>query len=265
MKIKLNMIYVIIAATNIVLLSYADSALAQYNYYTSASFYHNTNTYPIIKFNQYTNNQYVDNDEKAKSHAATKQRLDAKPAARPSKPSASANNNPLPYSRDRALSAKIREDFLADFAKQMPDVAADMRVTTERTDLVQVVAGLAQLQGLDSSAMENLMAFWYGQAWAIVHQKPLPTPQQYQGIAQQLRLSVVKSTEWRNMSNEKRQMLFEQLAYPLFVQKANYEAYLRQGKREHIARMASGTQEGLKKIGLDLQNLRLSDNGFIGL
>ena len=66
------------------------------------------------------------------------------------------------------------------------------------------------------------------------------------------------------MNDKQRQEFIEQLAYPLIVQKANYQAYLKQGKKDSIARMAAATQEGLKKIGLDLRNLKLSDNGFIG-
>jgi hypothetical protein len=112
--------------------------------------------------------------------------------------------------------------------------------------------------------MEGMMALWYGQAWAIANQQPLPSKQQYQGIANQLHTSVQNSPKWSQMNNRQRQEFIEQLAYPLFVQKANYQAYLKQGKRDSMARMAAATQEGLRKIGLNLQNMKLGDNGFIG-
>jgi hypothetical protein len=177
---------------------------------------------------------------------------------------ASANNNPLPYTRDKALSAQIREAFLRDFAKQMPDAVDDIREITEKTDLVQAMAGSAQLSGLDSGTMEGMMALWYGQAWAIANQQPMPSKQQYQGIANQLYTSMQNSPQWSQMNNKQRQEFIEQLAYPLIIQKANYQAYLKQGKKDSMARMSAATQEGLKKIGLDLRNLKLSDNGFIG-
>ncbi len=236
------------------------SACAQYNYSMSSSFLYNQNTYPKINFSHY--NYDEDGEDTTARTAKTKPNVRITYLKNTS--AASANNNPLPYTRDRALSTKLREEFLADFTKQRtPDSVDEMRAATENTDLVQVIAGFIQLQGLDSGALENLMAFWYGQAWAVANQKPLPTALQYQGIAIQLRISIAKSADWKNMSNEKRQRIFEELSYPLFIQKANYQSYLKAGKKDSMARMASATQEGLKKIGLDLQNLQLSDKGFI--
>jgi hypothetical protein len=260
--------------------SLATPGLAQnYNYYQSPSFLQSTVTLPISNANQAIANNARDNLKKLgaggssakKTAPAAERQTTSAPPSRAMSPEdyrrrASPTNNPLPYTRDRALSAKIREDFLQDYAKQMPSDVASMRESTAQTDHVQIIAGVVQLQGIDSGAMEGLLALWYGQAWAIAHQKPLPTPQQYQGIANQLRTTMMQSSEWKNMTNAQRQTLFERLVYPLFVQKANYQAYLKQGKTDAMARMASATSEGLKKTGLDLQSLRLTDNnGFAGL
>jgi hypothetical protein len=246
-------------------------AKGQYNYYNSSSFLFNQYNYPkIINYPR----EYDDDKPSRRSTQASKPaKPEAKQEAKSEAPAAfakattkaNATNNPLPYTRNSALAKKIREEFLADFAKQRTEETVnDVRELTEQNDFVQVIAGYILLQGLDSAAMENFLAFWYGQAWAISQQKPLPTAKQYQGIAVQLKKSMAKSESWSNMSNEKRQTYFEQLAYPMFIQKANYQAYLKQGKTEAMARMASATQEGFKKMGVDLQKMRLSDEGFSG-
>lgn len=178
---------------------------------------------------------------------------------------ASANNNPLPYARDLALSAKLREEFVVTYAQDRPDAATDMRNMMQQNDLVQVMAGFIQLQGLDSGSMENLIAFWYGQGWAVANQKPLPTAQQYQAIAAQVQRHFDKTSTLKNMGNAARQTFFEQNAYALFVTKANYEVYLRKGKTDVMARMAVATQEGFKKMGLDLKNLQLTNRGLVPL
>ena len=165
-----------------------------------------------------------------------------------------------------SLSAQLRDEFLADFTKQMPPAdAADLRELLQKNDLVQVTAGMVQLQKLDSSAMESVLAYWYGQSWAIANQKPLPTAQQYAGIAEQVKVSMAASGYWSNLNNDKRQRAFEQLAYPLVVQRANYQAYLKQGKNEAIGRMSGATQAGMKKIGLDMRAMQLSDAGLLPL
>jgi hypothetical protein len=235
---------------------------AQYNYYQSGGFAFNQFNYPPIGNQQYKKPR----GDGASSNANARAASAASASSKPTSARASANNNPLPYTRDKALSNKLREEFLQDFTKQMSATdGVEMRAMLEQADFVQVFAGYAQLQGLDSGTMEGLMAFWTGQSWAVANQKPLPTPQQYQGIAEQLRASLVQSPDWSRMNNEQRQMFFERLAYPLIVQKANYQAYVKQGKGDALLRMANATQAGLKQRGLDLQRLRLIDSGFAPL
>jgi hypothetical protein len=236
----------------------ASAQVPVYNFYTSPTFYHNQTTYPQIT--------YPSSSTSSKSTTSSTTTKPKAPVASPkSTGRVSLDNNPLPYKRDRALSAKIREEFLAEYAKQVPDEAAEMRMTAERTDFVQLIAAYAQLEGLNSGTMEGLMAYWYGQAWAIAHRKPLPTAQQFQGIAEQLRSSNAQSGKWSKMNNAERQTFFEQIAHPLFLQRTRYESYRQKGRSEALARMANATQEGFKKIGLDMQSLQLSNSGFVGL
>jgi hypothetical protein len=258
MAMKMTSVFIWAALAGCIAVLFASPAIAQYNYYASSSFLSNQFNYPSLA--------PTPSKKSSPSSSTPKTRVAETSPQAPSNTArrASANNNPLPYTRDKALSAQIRETFLRDFAKQMPDAVDDVRATAEKTDLVQVMAGFAQIEGLDSGTMEGMMALWYGQAWAIANQQPMPSKQQYQGIANQLYTSMQNSPQWSQMNNKQRQEFIEQLAYPLIIQKANYQAYLKQGKKDSMARMSAATQEGLKKIGLDLRNLKLSDNGFIG-
>jgi hypothetical protein len=253
-----------------VMLAVSSAAHAQYNYYQSGGFAFNQFNYPPIgdstKYRNPKKSANAASERTSTSSATANSSSSASSPARSSSSRASANNNPLPYKRDNALSAKIRDEFLQDFTRQMAAAeAAEMRATVEQADFVQVAAGFAQLQGLDSATMSGLIAFWYGQSWAVANQKPLPTSQQYRGIETQLRATMASMPDWDAMADAKRQNFFERLAYPLIVQKANYQAYLRQGKTDSLNKMANATQQGLQKIGVDLRTLRLSDSGFVKL
>jgi hypothetical protein len=246
----------LIALLVVVMIALPQRSFAQYNYYQSGSFAFNQFNYPPIG----------DSTKYRSSKSPSTQPKGSTSAANSSHGRASANNNPLPYKRDKALSEKIRDEFLQDFTKQMSAAeAAEMRAMAAQTDFVQVAAGFAQLQGLDSSTMEGLIAFWYGQSWAVANQKPLPSAGQYQGIARQLRTTMAAMADWHSMNDAARQTFFERLAYPLIVQKANYEAYNKRGKTDSIVKMANATQQGLQKIGVDLRKLRLEDGGFSSL
>jgi hypothetical protein len=67
------------------------------------------------------------------------------------------------------------------------------------------------------------------------------------------------------MDNTRRQTFFEQLAYPLFLQQAKYEGYLKEGQSQTLSRMANNTHEGFKKMGFDLKNLQLTNRGLVPL
>jgi hypothetical protein len=242
-----NICFVATFLTGCVGLLMPSKVLAQYNYYSSPSFSFNQNNYPPIGATY-------------SSGSSTKKPVQRSTSNQTDR--ISATNNPLPYIRNKTLSAKIREEFLQDLAKQLPpDEAKGVRELIEKNDVVQVLAGFARLQGLNSSKKEDLLAFWYGQQWAIANQQPLPSSQQYKGIANQLQRSISQSSIAK-MDNSELQTFFEQLAYPQVIQKANYQAYRKYGKQDSINRMSKATREGLKKIGIDFQNMRLTDDGF---
>jgi hypothetical protein len=237
-------------------------AWAQYNYFSSPQFHSSVSTFipHKLKFPEIA----ADADEVSrKSGTGKRQNKTSSVATAAPVIKASPNNNPLAYKRDQALSNKIRDAFLRDFAKQMPaSEVLEMRTTVEQPEFVQVAAGFVQLQGMSSGTPEGLLALWYGQSWSIMHQKPLPTKQQYQAIGTQVRAMLASTGAWDKMNNAERQTFFEQLAYPLIVQKANYQAYLKQNKADAIARMAEATRTGMQKIGVNLQTLKLGDNGL---
>jgi hypothetical protein len=222
-------------------------AIAQYNYYTSGSFYSNINTYPPIDTSTTSESRSSRNSRKVNKR--TTDRI-------------STNNNPLPYTRDRDLSAKILEAYLQDIEQRFPSQVAGMRRLLNKNDAVQLTAKLIQREGLDSSTMEGIMAYWFGQAWAVSNQQPFPTAQQYQGIAEQIRKSSGKSSKLSKMSNAERQTFFEELAYRLLEQRITYQQALDSSNTATASKISRETQAGLTKLGLNFKGKRLNDNGF---
>lgn len=225
----------------------ATQALAQYNFYTSGSFYSNINTYPPIDGGTRWRSPSSGNSTKVKKRATSR---------------VSANNNSLPYTRDRELSSKIREEYLQDIEQRFPSEAAGIRTLLTKNDSVQLMVKVIQREGLDSSTMEGMMAYWFGQAWAVSNQQPLPTAQQYQGIAEQIRKSIGKSSKLSKLSNTERQIFFEELAYRLIEQRVTYQQALKFGDTASTAKIARQSQAGLTKLGLNFKGKRLNDNGF---
>jgi hypothetical protein len=190
-----------------------------YNFYSSPEFLQSNVTTPSWQASQRTRERAQDNLRQSTPRYVSPPRP-AQPSANRTRPT----NAPLPYTRDRALSTTIRNNFLADFSKQMPGAATWMRETATKNDLVHLAAFLMKKQGLDSASMEGITAFWYAQSWAVANQRPLPTALQYQGLANQLRNNGAKRAEWAAMSNPERQSYYERLAYPLVVPASKYEA-----------------------------------------
>jgi hypothetical protein len=225
----------------------APEVSAQYNYYNSGSFSSNINTYPPIGDSTRWKTPSRGNSTKVK---------------KPTTKRISTNNNLLPYTRDRELSAKIREEYFQDIERRYPSQAAGIRTLLTKNDSVQLMVKVIQREGLDSSTMEGMMAYWFGQAWAVSNQQPLPTAQQYQGIAEQIRQSIGKSSKLSKLSNTERQIFFEELVYRLIEQRVTYQQALKSGDTASTAKIARQSQAGLTKLGLNFKGKRLNDNGF---
>jgi hypothetical protein len=235
-------------------------ALAQYDYYSSGAFSFNLNNYPDISGRKWK--------KPGATSTPTPTRRSTTTTRTPQRMSVPDEINipisPLPYTRDQALSKTIQSEFLTDLAGRGPayDVGQMARMIAQY-DFVQVYAGMARKQGLDSASSDSLIALWYGQTWAIANQKPLPTARHYQAIAKQMRDTKANSGTWAKMTNRARQTFIEKLAYPFIIQKANYEAYRREGKSAAMADMAQRVQAGMLKFGINMQTTQLTDAGLI--
>jgi hypothetical protein len=236
-------------------------AFAQYDYYSSGDFSFNQNNYPDLSEHKWKTpedtseptRETTTSPEQSSNHSVKPDTVDT----------SSLPVSPLPYKRDTALSDDIRADFLVELAgRGSANEVMQMAKTMARYDFVQVYAGMAQQQGLDSASADGLIALWYGQAWAIANQKPLPTAKQYQAIAKQMRDTNANAGTWSKMDNRARQTFIEKLAYPFIIQKANYVAYKRDGKTAAVADMASHVQSGMIKFDINMQSLQLTDAGF---
>ena len=233
-------------------------AFAQYDYYSSGSFGFNQNNYPDLSGRKW----------KKPGASSTPPRATTTPnSQRRTGPTASndlTTTFALPYTRDRAYSKQLRAEFLVDMVSRGTPTSELqlMAAMTTRHDFVQTFAGLAQLQGLDSGTPEGIYALFYGQTWAIANKLPLPSPQQYQVIAKQLRDINARARFWNDLSNRDRQTLIERLAYPLVVQKINYENYRSGGRAAALADMATRVQAGMKNFKMDMQATKLTPKGF---
>ncbi len=231
-------------------------AWAQYDYYSSGAFSFNQNNYPDLSQRKWKKPGTT-------SSPTPTTRSSPRRASPTTTDTISIPVSPLPYTRDRALSNDIRSEFLVDLAGRGPasDVV-QMAKMMAQYDFVQVYAGMARQQGLDSGTPEGLTALFYGQAWAIANKQPLPPARQYQAIEKQLRDTNARTKVWDKLDNRGRQKLVETLAYPIIVQKANYEAYRREGRAAAIADMAQRVQTGMKNFLMDMQATKLTDAGF---
>ncbi len=228
--------------------------LAQSSYYTSSSFYFNMNNYPDVTAATYRA-RGATSPSGGRSRTATPTRSNT----------AFTTISPLPYTRSTVVSERVRDQFLANMPIRGKErELARMRAMITENDFVQIYAGIARLEGLESGSIEGLMALCYGQSWAIVNRQAFPTARQYQGIQQQLRDDRTSRImmEWDKRNNADRQELIEMLVYPLILQRSHYRVYLREGNTAAIAEMSDRVQRGMMRFGLDMRAKQLGNTGL---
>lgn len=242
------------------------SAQAYYNTTLYSTNYYYTVTAPAAQSSRLLKMQALSKLERLNKEGKSGSAQKGSSVATGAKPATTSSKVVYPFTRDRAHSDKLRDAFLVDLGNYV--VAAEMPGLRElfmQNDTIEVVAKMIQREGLDSGSMNGFLAFWYGQTWAVSNQQPLPRAQQYQAIANQLAADPKQADIWANMDNRARQEFFERIGYSLIVQRANYSAYLKQGKKDSMARIATATQQGMKNLGMDMQSLKLTENGLTSL
>jgi hypothetical protein len=233
-------------------------ALAQYSYFTSSSFYFNQNNYPDVTGATF---RARGDDSRTGSRARTGTR--SAPTTTGST-AVSATNNPLPYTRSSAVSARVKEKNLSNMGvRGSAREVARLRAMITENDLVQIFADLARLEGLDGGTPEGITALWYGQTWAMASRQPLPTSRQYQGLQRQLRETRAYMTAWDGRDNDGRQEFVEMLVYPLIMQRSHYRIYLREGNTAAIAEVSERLQALMLGFKMDMRSLQLGDSGFV--
>jgi hypothetical protein len=170
----------------------------------------------------------------------------------------------LPYQRDMKQSEQIRESLLRDLrAIATEQDIAGVRRLMQQTDMVDMYASMMNNVGLDASRMDDIMAYWYGQMWMVMNRASPPTPRQYRAISMQVFQSINGSEHWRSMSDRQKQALAEGIIYPSIIQQARFRGYVKSSNRPGLDKMADAARAGLQKSQLQIQDMRLTDAGFV--
>lgn len=170
----------------------------------------------------------------------------------------------LPYQRDIRLSEQIRDSLLRDLRTIATEQdIAGVRRLMQQTDMVDMYASMMNNVGLDASRMEDIMAYWYGQMWTVMNKASPPTPRQYRAISMQVFQSISGSEHWRSMSDRQKQSLAEGIIYPSIIQQARFRGYMKSGNKSGLDKLAGAAKVGLQKSQLQIQDMRLTDAGFV--
>jgi hypothetical protein len=238
-------------------------AAAYDNYYNSPLFYtHMSNN--VLQMHAIDMERQSDRIKKLQGNQARSQPR-PRQIAPPARDLLALQKSAMAYQRDMALSARIREDFVNGLVSiATPSEVEGVRQLMREKDMVDFYALLMRNAQLDSTRMEDILAYWYVQMWLVTNKiSAKPSPAQYQAVAAQIDSSISSSEHWKSMSDRQKQTLVEGLIFPAIIQHSRYLGYTKARNTRGLDQLASAARAGLQKSQLAIHDMRLTDQGFV--
>lgn len=163
-------------------------------------------------------------------------------------------------------SAERRRANLAHFANETrrtnPESAAAMDAMFGRTDIIREFGAALSPYGYSVANVGDAYAAWWMLAWKAANGDTTdPTPRQFGAVQVQAHNALAATPQMAGASDAQKQ----EFAEALLMQAAMVEALngMAQEQPELRSRVRQSVRQGARASGLDLDAMRLTENGFV--
>lgn len=168
------------------------------------------------------------------------------------------------YRSSPAVSRRVQTQFV-DFMRQNvgEQGARELDATLSSGNAISSWSGIVRSDGLRSGDVVDAITAYWMLNWVIANQAD-NNRQQMQAVRNQVRSVVANSPTLAALSNDERQEMAEALVLNFLVQHAAYGNAMQAGDRTMMRRLGDAAVTRFRnEMGLDLRQLRLTDQGFV--
>ncbi len=184
----------------------------------------------------------------------------ATPSARGAPPSA-AQSARLTYTPSLAVRKRNMAQFIAQTRAVDPAIAANLQAESSKRDLIVYIGAKIRPIGFSPDSVADTYALWWIEVWQAAHGVyDAPTPAIIRAVKRQAASAMLATPSLVAASDATKQ----ELAEAFMIQVIGIETTMGEakGNAEATRQAAADARMGASTMGLDLDAMRLTENGF---
>lgn len=170
----------------------------------------------------------------------------------------------LQYKSSSTISQSVRTDLRTHLIRtnSSPGFQAEITKALSTDAIWQEFDRLLTSYGYSSRNLADVMAAYYVCGWEIVHKQEIQ-PQQFRAIRNQLAVTMANSPDIRRLSDAEKQRTAEAMGIMTAIAGAGSQELLKQRNQQGFAELQQAVYQSFSKQGIDLKQLKLTDDGFV--
>ncbi|MDT0498232.1 hypothetical protein RM530_12770 [Algiphilus sp. W345] len=170
----------------------------------------------------------------------------------------------LQYKPSSTVSQSVRTDLRTHLIRtnSSPEFQAEITKALSTDAIWQEFDRLLTSYGYSSRNLADVMAAYYVCGWEIVHKQEIQ-PQQFKAIRNQLAVTMANSPDIRRLSDAEKQRTAEAMGIMTAIAGAGSQELLKQRNQQGFAELQQAVYQSFSRQGIDLKQLKLTDDGFV--
>lgn len=181
----------------------------------------------------------------------------------------SVDPEPMYYRRDKAVTAQVEAEILAEARRRNPAAAAELEAAFARQDMVAAFDQGLQSYGLEADNLVDVLALYWVLNWMVANEIPgdgsyNPSTTQVRAVRDQLGRAVAYNPALEAISGVDRQKLADSLIYNFLILDGAHTQASLPGKEVYLRRLGEAWRRHAEAfLGVDLRELDLTNQGFV--
>jgi hypothetical protein len=173
-----------------------------------------------------------------------------------------ADSDPLTFTPDPELTSEIRAGVIDILSQQSPELRAQMERTFAGDAVLKDFERYQHAHGgYSANNVADSQAALLVVSWEIMTNSTASAAQ-VRGAHAQVRTIFLNTPTLRELTNAGRQEMAERNAYQVMISVAARDQYLRKPEPARLTELRASATTVMKQQGIDLSELKLTDQGF---
>ena len=183
-------------------------------------------------------------------------------SAKKKKSKSPQSSEKLIYTQDSKISKQIKEEFKQAVQKADPAKADHIAKVLDGQNVLADFNKDMKPYGLTSTDMADTMTAYWIVMWMIGNKEGTPTLERVRAVREQVAQNMLGMASVTKMNDQDKQKVSEAFVYETMFALGQRADAQRRKDEERLYELAYHVQKNMRKNGVDIQNIKLTSDGF---